>query len=78
MRLTSLHIRLVAIPFSNSVLLLAYTMFSSVAPRSTRVPARALRAQNVVARAEPINADVRKDEPKVVDMMSTDDMGKKV
>lgn len=52
-------------------------MFSS-ATRTTRVPARAARAHNVVARAEPINADIRKDEPKVVDMMSTDDMPKKV
>eukprot|EP00892_Ulva_mutabilis_P009003 jgi/Ulvmu1/6475/UM003_0106.1 len=52
-------------------------MFSSASVCSARVPARASRAQGVVTRAEPINANIKKDEPKVVDMMSTDDMPKK-
>lgn len=53
-------------------------MFSSAAVSSARVPARASRAQSVVTRAEPINASIKKDEPKVVDMMTTDDLPKKV
>lgn len=53
-------------------------MLTSAAVSSARIPARASRTQSVVARAEPINANIKKDEPKVVDMMSTDDMPKKV
>lgn len=45
---------------------------------SLRTPARAAHARGTLVRAEPINPDIKKDEPKVVDMISTDDMPKKV
>lgn len=48
---------------------------------SVRTPARAPHARGTLVRsatAEPINPDIKKDEPKVVDMISTDDMPKKV
>ena len=43
-----------------------------------RAPARAPHAPRTIVRAEPINPDIKKDEPKVVDMVNTDDMPKKV
>jgi hypothetical protein len=52
-------------------------MFVSAA-KNTFAPVRSARASRVVARAEPINQSIKKDEPKVVDMMAVDDLPKKV
>jgi hypothetical protein len=53
-------------------------MFGIQKSLSCRAPARASHAQRTLVRAEPINPDIKKDEVKVVDMISTDDMPKKV
>lgn len=48
---------------------------TTIRPRLISTPAR---GRAVVARAEPVNPDIRKDEPKVVDMYKAADLPKKV